>query len=198
MDTIQYYNDNAEKFSTDTRNVDFAKIQNKFLKYLNPESKIMDLGCGSGRDTMYFIQRGFQVDAVDGSIELCKIASEFTGQEVKQMLFHELYYINTYDGIWACASILHLPYEQLKTVFQKIADALKEAGIFYTSFKYGEREGNRNGRYFTDMTESKFKKLLDEVSVFEIKEIWVSRDVRVERGEEKWLNVILVKKDDSK
>lgn len=194
MDTIQFYNDNAASFNTDTRTVNFTETQNKFLHYLKPEGKIMDLGCGSGRDTKYFIQKGFQVDAADGSIELCKIASEFTGQEVKQMLFQELSYANTYDGIWACASILHLPYEELKTVFQKVADALKDTGIFYTSFKYGEGEGSRNGRYFTDMTESKFKKLLGEVNVFEMKEMWVSEDVRADRSEEKWLNVILVKK----
>ena len=102
-----------------------------------------------------FLGYGYQVDAIDGSEELCKIASDNTGIQVKNMMFQELTEINRYDGIWACSSILHLPIVKLKEVMHKMVKALKRKGIIYTSFKYGNFEGERNGRYFTDMTEEK-------------------------------------------
>ena len=127
--------------------------QMRFLRNLPEKAYILDFGCGSGRDTKMFLQQGYRVDAVDGSEELCKRASEFIGAPVKQMLFNELCAINTYDGVWACSSILHLEKEKLLDVLRKIAAALKVKGVLYTSFKYGTFEGMRNGRYFADFTE---------------------------------------------
>lgn len=98
-----------------------------------------------------------------------------------------------YEGIWACSSILHLPKNELKAVFMKMFKALKEDGIIYTSFKYGDFEGERNGRYFTDFTEKTFEEFVDEIDNLQLKEEWITGDVRPGRGEEKWLNVILQK-----
>lgn len=133
------------------------------------------------------------MDAIDGSEEICRLSSEYTGIPVRHMLFQELSAENIYDGIWACSSILHLPYDELRDVLIRMARALKEKGIVYTSFKYGIFEGERNGRYFTDMTEEKMDRLLRETSVFHIEDLWISRDVRSGRGNEKWLNIILRK-----
>ena len=191
--TIDYYNQNALEFAEATKNVEFCMIQKKFLEKLFKGTRILDFGCGSGRDTKYFLAKGFQVDAVDGSEQMCRLAGEYTGISVRHMLFQELSAKNIYDGIWACSSILHLPYHELKEVFLKMACALKENGIVYTSFKYGIFEGERNGRYFTDMTEEKMEKLLQEVSVFHTEELWISEDVRPGREDEKWLNIILRK-----
>ena len=88
--TLEYYNANAEKFVESTLSVDFSKVQCEFLNLLMPESYILDFGCGAGRDTKYYLEHGYRVDAVDGSAELCRIASEFTGIQVHQMLFQEL------------------------------------------------------------------------------------------------------------
>ena len=153
----------------------------------------MDFGCGSGRDTKYFLEQGYQVTAIDGSEELCKIATEYTGISVKNMLFQELDEKNVYDGIWACSSILHVPSVELKDVIAKMTKALKKNGVIYTSFKYGEFEGERNGRYFTDMTEESFGNLLQSICELSIEEKWITSDVRPGRGEEKWLNLILRK-----
>lgn len=191
--TLIYYNQNAQKFNQNTINVDFKSTQERFLKKLSSSSEILDFGCGSGRDTKYFLSKGHHVTAIDGSEELCKIASEYTGISVRNMLFQDLNEKNVYDGIWACSSILHLPYDELKSVLCKMAQALKQNGIVYTSFKYGTFEGERNGRYFTDMTEEKFEKLLEEVKAFHIEEQWISSDVRPDRRDEKWLNLILRK-----
>lgn len=191
--TLDYYNNYADEFYKNTVNVEFATTQEHFLAKLKNGSNILDFGCGSGRDTRFFLEQGYSVEAVDGSKELCKLACKYTGIEVKNMLFEELSEVEKYDGIWACSSILHLPLGELADVMKKMAIALKEDGIIYTSFKYGNFEGERNGRYFTDMTEEKFAKFLSEIDSLDIEEQWITSDVRPGRGEERWLNLILRK-----
>lgn len=191
--TIDYYNLNAESFIENTQNVDMHMAQDKFLHLLNEGAAILDFGCGSGRDTKYFLDKGCRVTATDGSAELCRRASAFTGIEVKEMLFVELGEIDTYDGIWACSSILHLPKNELLLVIRKMSDALKSTGVIYTSFKYSDFEGVRNGRYFTDFTEDSFKEFLAEIPELTIEDYWITDDVRPGRGDEKWLNLILRK-----
>ncbi|MDO4339548.1 MAG: class I SAM-dependent methyltransferase [Eubacteriales bacterium] len=110
--TIDYYNLNAESFIENTKNVDMHQTQDRFLRLLDENASILDFGCGSGRDTRYFLDKGYQVTATDGSAEICRSASSFTGIAVKEMMFGELDEIDTYDGIWACASILHLMSDQ--------------------------------------------------------------------------------------
>ena len=109
------------------------------------------------------------------------------------MLFQELDEIGVYDGIWACSSILHLPKQELLPVIRKMCDALKDNGVIYTSFKYGNFEGECNGRYFTDFTEDTFDKFMKVIPELTIEEEWITSDVRPGRGEEKWLNLILRK-----
>ena len=191
--TLDYYDNYADEFYKNTVNVEFVTTQEHFLAKLKNGSNILDFGCGSGRDTRFFLEQGYSVEAVDGSKELCKLACKYTGIEVKNMLFEELSEVEKYDGIWACSSILHLPLGELADVMKKMAIALKEDGIIYTSFKYGNFEGERNGRYFTDMTEEKFAKFLSEIDSLEIEEQWITLDVRPGRGEERWLNLILRK-----
>lgn len=191
--TIEYYNKNAPQFIATTANVEFQHMQNRFMDKLHTGAYILDFGCGSGRDTKYFLEQGYLVDAIDGSEELCKCASELTGIEVNQMYFQELSEVEKYDGIWACSSILHLELGELEAVLKKMTLAVKANGIIYTSFKYGTFSGERNGRYFTDMTEKTFAELLEKIPGLEIEEQWITSDVRPGRGEEKWLNLILRK-----
>ena len=191
--TIEYYNQNADMFAQGTRLVDFMVVQERFRKMLPVGSRILDFGCGSGRDTKYFLEKGYRVEATDGSSELCKLASDFTGIEVKEMLFQDLDARGKYEGIWACSSILHLSKRELLPVIRKMCDALKDNGVIYTSFKYGDFEGERNGRYFTDFTEATFDKFIKVIQELTIEEEWITSDVRPGRGEEKWLNLILRK-----
>ena len=192
--TIDYYNRNYDTFVESTRDVDFSEIQNTFMDMLPNKAEILDFGCGSGRDTKCFLDQGYQVEAIDGSVELCRLASEYTGIEVRDMLFQELDVQEKYDGIWACASILHLPKKQLREVLKNMYAALKSEGWIYTSFKYGEFEGERNGRYFTDFTTDTFKNFIHYMHGLKIEEYWITGDVRPGRGEEKWLNLLLQKK----
>ena len=191
--TINYYNLNAKKFIENTQNADMHLTQDKFLQLLPESASILDFGCGSGRDTKYFLEKGYQVVATDGSAELCRLASSFTGMKVKEMLFQELDEIGVYDGIWACSSILHLPKQELLPVIRKMCIALKDNGVIYTSFKYSNFEGERNGRYFTDFTEDIFREFIKVIPELMIEDQWITLDVRPGRGEEKWLNLILQK-----
>ena len=191
--TIEYYNNEADRFFESTVSVDFSKIQEQFLKYVKPGGRILDLGCGSGRDSRAFLERGYEVVAVDGSRELAKIAGAYIGQEVIVADFREFEPEGTFDGIWACASLLHLPKGEIAAVMRQMAAHLAEGGCFYASFKYGEFQGERNGRYFTDMTEESFKVLLREAPGLIIEELFTSGDVRANRESEKWLNVLMRK-----
>ena len=191
--TIAYYNTHAQAFNANTQAVSFAACQQRFLQYLPASARILDFGCGSGRDTKAFLAQGFQVDALDGSAELCQMAAEYTGISVQQMFFQDFQARDEYQGIWACASLLHLPREELIPVLRALAAALKPAGIVYMSFKYGTFAGMRNGRYFHDFTEKTLRQVFAEADCFSLREQWISADARPERAAEKWLNVICEK-----
>ena len=189
-ETLLYYGKNAESFTDTTVGVDMRDIRSRFLKELPECAYILDLGCGSGRDTKAFLEQGYRVDVSDGSEELCKKASALTGIPVKCMLFQELEAVDVYDGRWACASILHLPKKDLADVLCKIAAALKKNGVLYTSFKYGSFEGMRNGRYFTDFTEKSLREFWERAIPLTIFEVWTTEDVRPGREEERWINLL--------
>lgn len=191
--TLDYYNRNAKEYTSNTLDVRFTEMEDIFLSYLPQNSWILDFGCGSGRDTKYFLLKGFHVEAIDGSRQMCEIASKNTGIKIKQMKFEELSEEKKYNGIWACASILHVEKARLKMVFQKMRFALKDNGIIYTCFKYGNFEGERNGRYFTDFTEESFQEFLKDEAKFQVKRIWKTQDVRKEMEDVTWLNIILSK-----
>ena len=190
--TLDFYNQNAKSFAEGTTCVDFKETQNKFINVLCGK-RVLDFGCGAGRDSKYFVEAGLDVVAIDGSAELCQIAERYAGIPVQQMLFQELNEQNRYDGIWACSSILHLTKKELKSVFKKMLDALTDNGIIYTSFKYGEFEGERNGRYFTDFTYESFFEFIRDMKGIAIEEYWYTGDVRPGREDQKWLNLLLRK-----
>ncbi len=189
--TLEYYNVNAESFVNGTLSVDFEATQRRFLQYIPAGGTILDFGCGSGRDAKYFFDKGYKVDAVDGSEKLCRLATQNIGIQVRKMLFMELDENEKYDGIWACASILHCAGDDLSDVFKKMIRATKKNGYIYTSFKYGDHETDRGGRQFTDFTEVTFKKFVSDFSEVEVVDEWTTQDVRPDRGNEKWLNIIL-------
>jgi 2-polyprenyl-3-methyl-5-hydroxy-6-metoxy-1,4-benzoquinol methylase len=193
INTLSYYDEKAKEFCENTVNADVSPQRDRFLSYLNEGASILDFGCGSGRDTKAFLDLGYKVEAIDGSVELCKTASEYTGIEVKNMLFQDLNDVEKYDGIWACSSILHVSKADLKSVLKKMVTALKDDGVIYTSFKYGDFEGERNGRYFSDFTEESFREYISDCPDVSIVDSWITGDVRPGRGEEKWLNLILKK-----
>ena len=190
-ETLTYYDKNADEFIENTKNVDFSQTQNAFMELLPREGMILDFGCGSGRDTKYFLCHGFCVEATDGSEELCRLASDYTGITVRNMLFQDLDEHEKYDGIWACASLLHLRRDELIPVMCSLCQALQPEGAFYVSFKYGSFEGEKNGRYFTDFTLEGFSEFVTKVHELQVIEYWITMDVRNVYANERWLNILL-------
>jgi len=191
-ETINYYNTHAAEFAAGTENADMSECRTRFLQYLHPGQKILDAGCGSGRDVIAFQNAGYEVDAFDASEELCKIASEKTGISIRKLRFEDLEGSELYDGIWACASLLHVDASVLPDVLTRIHELLKPKSILYASFKYGTGERKKNGRYFHDLTEDECRNLLSDAD-FSIKELFVTKDVRPNRESEQWINVIAEK-----
>ncbi|VEB95321.1 Tellurite resistance protein TehB [Cedecea lapagei] len=188
-----YYQTHAQAFFDGTVNVDMSSLYAAFTSRLSARAKVLDAGCGSGRDALAFTQMGFQVDAFDASSELVMLAREHSGLPVRQMTFADVDAQQEYDGIWCCASLLHVPFAQLPGTMQKLATALKPGGIWYFSFKYGDSEREKDGRSFTDINEARLTALLKDPPELEIAEQWLTRDVRPDR-DERWLNVILIRR----
>lgn len=153
MDSARYYDDNAEAFYQRTINTDVTYMYTKFLRVVNKPAKILDAGCGSGRDAKYFLTQGYDVEAFDASKEMVRIASRETGKSVKHHIFHDVCQLQEFDAIWANASLLHVPYEELQVVLLKFHRALKEKGMLFASFKYGNSRRQVGDRVFFDYSE---------------------------------------------
>ena len=191
MGTIRYYNENARAFVESTFHADMRAIRNLFIENVAPAGNVLDLGCGSGRDSKAFFDAGFQVDAVDGSENICREAERLTGRKVICATFEDFETDTHYDGIWACASLLHVERKNLPDLIKKYAAMLKKDGVFYLSFKYGTFEGERRGRYFTDMDAAGIERVLPPC--LEQMTVLYTEDVRPGREKELWINVLLKK-----
>ena len=192
MSTLDYYNHNAKQFYDSTVKVEMESIYAPFLRYLPEHASILDLGCGSGRDSLAFHQKGYQVDATDYAETLVSKAQQLTGLPVRQLSFYDLDEENKYDGVWACASLLHCERQKLPEVLSRILRALKAEGVLYMSFKYGSTDREKDGRNFTDLDEQQAHELLRGVPGFLLLQQWITVDKRPERSEE-WLNILLRK-----
>lgn len=191
MTENDFYNQNAEKFIKNTLDIDMSALYSEFEKTLDPSARILDIGCGPGRDLKYFNEKYKLAEGIEPSLELC----EFARVNAKASVFHgSLFEFETkakFDGIWACASLLHIPAKQMNDAFIKLQDMLEKNGTIYCSFKYGDFEGVRDDRYFTDLTEDALGKFVQKSGLV-IEKCWVSSDLRVGRESERWLNVLLV------
>lgn len=194
MKTIDYYNKHAEEFTASTFEVDMESLYQPFLAELPEGARILDAGCGSGRDTLAFKKKGYQVDSIDYSEELVKKASRLTGIPIKLKSFYEVDDYEAYDGIWACASLLHCERKRLAEVLEKMLRALKPDGVIYMSFKYGDSDREKYGREFTDLNEQQAQELLAQFDQVSWVQQWITIDKRPER-EEQWLNLLWKKND---
>lgn len=188
--SIEYYNKNAEEFYNGTVSADMSETCDKFLKYIAPGGRILDAGCGSGRDSLYFIKRGYKVVSFDASEKMVKLSSDLIGQQTLLMKFDEADFKDEFDGIWACASLLHVPKAEMKDVMRKLIQGLKKNGILYMSFKYGQREEFRGERLFNLYDEKSLAELITEVGGLMIIEMFVTQDVRPGREDESWISCL--------
>lgn len=163
----------------------------EFLPHVKQHGHILDAGCGSARDAAYFKQQGFTVSAFDASENIARLASNYLQQPVEVKTFQQLECVNKYDGIWCCASLLHVPKAELPQVFLKLQNALKPNGVLYVSFKYGTQERVHNGREFTDLNEDGLTALINHYTDLKIIKHWQTVDQRPERESEVWLNALI-------
>lgn len=191
--TLNYYQNNAQTFFDGTVNVDMSSLYQSFTRHLEPGAAVLDAGCGSGRDAKAFYEMGYQVDAFDASSEMVALAMQHSGLLVQHMTFTDIDVQQKYHGIWCCASLLHVPARELPAAMRKLADALKSAGIWYVSFKYGDTEREKDGRYFNDMNEINLEALLEAMPDITIETMWTTQDKRPDR-DEMWLNALLRKR----
>ncbi len=189
--TTRYYTENAQAFFADTVAVGMDSLYTRFLPHIPPGGHILDAGCGSGRDTLAFLQAGYRVTAFDASPTLAALAERHTGQPIQVLLFQDLAWRREFDGIWACASLLHVPAADLPEALGRLALALRPGGILYASFKYGRGEREHRGRCFTDLDEAGLQTLLDQVPGLTERETWTTEDLRPDRAAERWLNTLL-------
>jgi 2-polyprenyl-3-methyl-5-hydroxy-6-metoxy-1,4-benzoquinol methylase len=172
LDSIEYYNQNASDYFERTVDIDLQENWDRFTELLPEGGNVLDLGCGSGRDSEYFISRGFDVTAMDASEEMCDLASIHIGQDVLKLTFDEIDFDEVFDGIWACASLLHVPANHMDVIMDKVVKSLKNKGVLFMSFYYGDYEGERNGRYYTDYRTKAIKELIARHDELELIEVW--------------------------
>ncbi|MBO4457878.1 MAG: class I SAM-dependent methyltransferase [Butyrivibrio sp.] len=189
---VEYYNKNADAFYWGTVGADMSGARGKFISLLPDNASVLDAGCGSGRDSKFFLAEGFYVTAFDASEEMCKRASQYLNQEVLMMKFQDVTYDNVFDGIWACASLLHVPMGELPGTMLKMHAALKLGGVIYASFKYGNGPKMRGERRFCDFNELSVVPLFENAG-FNILSKEITFDGRPGREDEKWINVIAKK-----
>lgn len=193
--TIPFYDEHGKAFSERTVHMDLSHLYEIFLKHVPDKAHILDAGCGSGRDAKAFIDRGYQVTAFDGSKTLAKMASELTGLDVKHLLFADMAYENEFDAIWASATLLHVPFDELSAIFEKFITALKKGGLWYASFKAGKGDlVSEDGRLFIFFNGDSLKEFIAKFSSLELVELIATEDARDDHQGEYWLNLIVRKK----
>jgi len=191
-DTVAFYDRNATTFAAQTADLDMSPLYGRFLRHVAAGARILDAGCGVGRDALAFARRGLAVVAFDASAEMVRLTRKRVGSlaEIRHMRFEDAAWREEFDGVWACASLLHVPPTAFPGVASRLADALRPGGVWYMSFKLGEGERLVGGRLFVDHTEESLRRALAGVPV-DLAEAWTSKDVRLGRNGERWMNALV-------
>lgn len=193
MESIDYYNRCATAYYENTVELNLEEMLEKFIELLTECPTVLDLGCGSGRDSLYFIEKGFDVTALDGAQELCNLAQIHIGQDVLCMKFDDMDFDEVFDGVWANAALFHVPSDEIDAILDKVIKSIKPGGILYMSFKYGTFTGVRDGRYFVDYKSKSVKELISRHRQVELLDIFKTDSVGKTEGEQGWINVFVQK-----
>ena len=181
MDTIEYYNKYAAKIFEDTAELDMEE-----------GDTILDLGCGSGRDSLAFYEQGYDVTPLDASEEMCKLAEIHTGIEVLHMSYEDMEFDEVFDGVWGCGALIHVPEKELEDILERVIDAMCQGGILFLSFREGDFEGFQGEQYFCDYTEEKLERILKETGRLEVKKLWTGAG-QSRNTDDSWVNVLAKK-----
>lgn len=190
-DTLDYYRANAQHFFDVTVEIDVQSLYTPFLECVPAGGHILDAGCGSGRDAKAFLARGFRVTAFDAAPELAALAAQHTGLDVHVLRFQDIDYRDTFDGIWTCASLLHVPRAEIEDVFARLIRALKVGGAWYISFKHGDGEAQQKRRLFNNYTEAGLRALLDRFPELAIIHLATNDDQRPHVSNQQWVSAVV-------
>mgnify|MGYP005812460535 CR=1 FL=1 len=191
--TNQYYEQFATEYFDRTVGANMTEIHRRFLAQLAPGGRVLDAGCGSGRDAKAFAEAGFQVTAFDASAELARLASAHCGFAVAVRCFEDVDEVDSFDGIWCCASLLHVSSAAMRSTLDRLWRALRPGGTLYVSFKHGTGERMQGGRRFTDANEPTLRQLLGRWSDLYQLDVWLTDDQRPDRTE-RWINALATRK----
>jgi SAM-dependent methyltransferase len=190
--TLEYYERNAESYFKATRDADLSALYERFIRRLPKDAHILDAGSGSGRDTLAFLRRGYKVSAFDSSPALCELSTRLTGVRARVLRFQDVEDKEEYDGIWACASLLHVQEAGLPDAIARLVRALKPGGVLYMSFKRGSGERvTEDGRFFTDMTDSRLRLVLQVIPNARLEDLWITTGEGQFQGQDEWLNALV-------
>lgn len=192
--SLDYYEKYAETYFETTVSADMENLYAPFLSLVKPGGRILDLGCGSGRDSKNFIQKGYEVEAIDSSPTLCRLASDYIGQEVICQDMGEIEYRDEFHGIWACASLVHITKKEIHKMLEKLTCALGKTGVLYMSLKYGQGEAVKSGRFFSFYDELEVWEIFAQLEGTEVVSLFQTEDVRAGHQKEIWLNIIVKSK----
>lgn len=146
--TIQFYDNNAENYYRETNHVDMSNSYDRFRKHVVKGGRLLDAGCGVGRDTRYFISKGYKVQSFDLSRKMCEITRKYPYSFCTQMSFLDVDFYEEYDGIWANASLLHVADKKMPEVISRLARSLKVGGYLFASFKSDKNFESKDNRKF--------------------------------------------------
>ena len=196
--TLNYYDENAVEFACQTVSIDMHDLYELFINQLPLKDTqcILDVGCGSGRDANYFAKQGHDVTAIDISAELIKwaqqhhISSRITWYDLDFCSIEKQAWENKFTGIWACASLLHVPFFELPFIINSLLETLTDDGVMYLSFKYGEGERVDEKRFFCDIDEARWTTIVAKIPQMIEYDIWLSADKRA-NCKNAWFNVMI-------
>ena len=189
-----YYEKHGQEFFDDSVYRDMGNLYKSFLEYVEDGGYILDAGCGSGRDAFIFESLGYQVDAIDASAKMCQLSTDYLGFTVQQLRIQDMDMYKTYDGVWACASLLHVPIFELESSIDKLCKALIDDGTLLISVKYGTSwHVDQKGRLITEMDETLMEDSMRRNSM-DIIDIWIEESPASDGIPVEWINMMAAKR----
>lgn len=190
--TLAYYEAHADDYARRTLDAGLYDVYPRFVNGLSTGSRILDLGCGAGRDLKVFARLGFRPYGLDASPSLVRIAGRFSGVPVVVGRIEDIEFDREFDAVWACASLLHVPRQELNSTIRRIRAALKPGGPFFASIQAGTgEERGSDGRLFTYFEENEFRSALVD-NEFHHVEAWITGDSLREGRQLTWLNFLSI------
>ncbi len=195
LNSADWYDRHTQEYIARTQTVDLSPLYAKFLAHVPPGGRILDAGCGSGRDSLAFRELGYAVVSMDASLAMVEHVIEMLGQEALHLRHQDVIFVEAFDGIWSMASLLHVPHAELPDVLQRYQRALVPGGVLFASFKLGEGEDVRSERLFANQNETSFRAVVARVAGLGLLETWMEVDRRPGRQDEQWFNVLCQRSD---